>query len=850
MQHSSPARARVAGKFLWAGDEKLYLRGLTYGTFDGTDELPIPDVVSADFKAIAATGANVVRAYTVPPRWLLDLAGEHGLRVLVGIPWEQHITFLDSRRRQRSIETQISTAVQQCAGHKAVLGYVVGNEIPPGIVRWHGRQRIERFIERLYRAAKAEEPTAIVTYANYPSTEYLDLPFLDVVCFNLFLEEPTEFESYLARLHTIAADRPLIIGELGLDSRRHGLKAQAQSLATQVAVAFRAGCAGCVVFSWTDDWTRAGHQVIDWDFGMVDRARRPKPAIAALRTSFARVPLGDGRRWPRVSVVVCSHNGARSIGRCIDALQDLDYPDYETIVIDDGSTDATGQIAVARGARVIQTENNGLSAARNAGTAAADGEVIAFCDDDCQPDRHWLRYLVATLLDGGFDGVGGPNLPPPSTVVADSVGHAPGGPTHVLLTPTVAEHIPGCNMAFRRTSLQEIGGFDPQFRSAGDDVDVCWRMQEVGEGLGFSPAAVVWHQPRTSVIGYVRQQIGYGRAEALLERKWPERYNGSGHLDWDGTLYGGRARRSYARRRWHVYYGRSGGALFQSVYSRRGGASTFFPLAPEWYLAVVALVSVLALGFVANPLVPDIPLIGVSPSLVLLLACLLIMGTRAGIWSLALILPTSMRRRRRMAIRTLTFCLCLLQPLARLWGRTRQGLTPWRVRGAHVYAVPRARVVSVWSENWMDAETWTDRLQQGLARRVAQVVRGGGYDTWDLQLSLGPLAAARVRLAVEEHGEGRQLVRLRIWPHWSPIGIASEALLVALTALAVARDETAPAIGLALATVWLAGRMAFQAAGSVIAPVEVAATLDAASDAAQRVSAQQPALRERLQEGT
>jgi len=118
------------------------------------------------------------------------------------------------------------------------------------------------------------------------------------------------------------------------------------------------------------------------------------------------------------------------------------------------------------------------------------------------------------------------------------VANAPGGPIHVLLSDNVAEHIPGCNMAFRKDRLQAIGGFDPQFRRAGDDVDVCWRLQAKGWTLGFSAPAMVWHHRRNSIRAYLRQQIGYGDAEAMLERKWPEKYNAAGHVSWSGRLYG------------------------------------------------------------------------------------------------------------------------------------------------------------------------------------------------------------------------------------------------------------------------------------------------------------------------
>src|SRR5713226_9789704 len=103
-------RPCVKGKFLFVGDEKLYVRGVTYGPFRPNaegNEYPGPEVVDKDFEQIAANGMNAVRTYTVPPRWLLDAAQRHGLRVMVGLPWEQHVTFLDDRKRARSIEARI-----------------------------------------------------------------------------------------------------------------------------------------------------------------------------------------------------------------------------------------------------------------------------------------------------------------------------------------------------------------------------------------------------------------------------------------------------------------------------------------------------------------------------------------------------------------------------------------------------------------------------------------------------------------------------------------------------------------------------------------------------------------------
>src|SRR5580765_4637866 len=155
---------------------------------------------------MAATGVNAVRTYTAPPRWLLDAAQRHGLRVMIGLPWEQHVAFLDRGSLARDIVRRVREQVRACAGHPAVLCFAVGNEIPASVVRWLGRRRVERFLGRLVKAVKREDPGALVTYVNYPSTEYLDIPGIDLFSFNVFLEEADRLDAYLARLHTLAGD--------------------------------------------------------------------------------------------------------------------------------------------------------------------------------------------------------------------------------------------------------------------------------------------------------------------------------------------------------------------------------------------------------------------------------------------------------------------------------------------------------------------------------------------------------------------------------------------------------------------------------------------------------------------
>ncbi|MDQ3929039.1 MAG: glycosyltransferase, partial [Chloroflexota bacterium] len=582
-------RPRAQGKFLFAGEEKVYVRGVTYGPFRPSEkgsEYHSPDAVERDFAQMAANGLNAVRTYTTPERWLLDIAQRHGLRVMVGLSWwEQHLASLNDNKRVQSIKEHTRAGVSACVGHPAVLCYVIGNEIPAPIVRWYGRRRVERFLKELFEVAKAEDPEGLVTYVNYPTTEYLQLPFLDVVSFNVYLEKQQRFEAYLARLHNIAGNRPVLMGEIGLDSRSNGEDAQAHSLKWQIRTVLASGCAGAVVFSWTDEWFTGGYDIEDWDFGLTDRDRRPKPALAAVREANAEVPLSADLPWPRVSVIVCSHNGERTLPDCLEGVLELEYPDFQVIVVDDGYTDSTAAIAREYGIHLITTENLGLSNARNVGMKAATGEIVAYLDDDARPDSHWLTYLAATLLSTEHAGAGGPNITHPNDgLIAECIGKSPGNPTHVLLSDREAEHIPGCNMAFRKAALEQIGGFDTRFCVAGDDVDICWRLRQRGSTLGFSPAAVVWHHRRNSIRAYWKQQRGYGKAEALLEKKWPEKYNAAGHLVWAGRVYdGGFIPAALAWRRRRIYQGTWGSALFQSLYQPAPNGLWSLPATPEWY---------------------------------------------------------------------------------------------------------------------------------------------------------------------------------------------------------------------------------------------------------------------------
>lgn len=530
-------RWRADGKFFRSGDARVRMQAVTYGPFPGG----WPASFEPDFRRIAAAGFNALRLFGMPERSLLDEARQHGLRVFGGLKWAQNADFIQQPELLRAARVGLVRALRETAGHPALAGVYVGNEIPSDLVRWMGPLRVRQALEGLLALGRENAPELLFAYANYPSTEYLEPANADFSAFNIYLEDPSAFRKYLKRLHHVAGDRPLVVSEFGLDSRRNGPERQADALGWAVEIAREEETAGLTIYAWSDRWWNAGREVHDWDFGLIDREGKAKPALAALARQAAHVPPAAPGPFT-FSVIICTRNGRQRIGKCLEAVSAMAGGGGETLVVDDGSDDGTADFVAGAfpAVRVLRLEPVGLSAARNAGAAAASGEILAFTDDDCEPDREWLARLQRVFADGRFAAAGGPNLPPrPRTWHEAVVCAAPGAPSHVMLDDEEAEHLPGCNLAVTRTAFAAIGGFDPAFHTAGDDVDFCWRLRAAGFRLGFAPGAFVWHWRRPSIGAFLCQQLGYGRAERLLIAKHPGEFSTRGGAKWRGFVYGG-----------------------------------------------------------------------------------------------------------------------------------------------------------------------------------------------------------------------------------------------------------------------------------------------------------------------
>jgi O-antigen biosynthesis protein len=775
------ARVAVDGKFLRLGDERFLVKGVTYGTFapdaDGYQFPPLTQIAE-DFRLMAGLGINTVRTYTVPRRELLDEAARHGLRVMVGLPWSQHVAFLDDRRLQRDIRRELTARVRELGDHPGVLMFALGNEIPPGVVRWHGSVRVERFLRGLYEDAKQASPESLFTYVNFPPTEFLDLSFLDVCAFNVYLHRETELRAYLARLQHSAAQKPLLLAEAGADSIREGEEGQAEITSMHIRAAFEEGACGAVAFAWTDEWWRGGQTVDDWKFGLVDRDRQPKAAARAVARAFADAPFPPHVRatWPRVSVVVCAYNAADTLEDNLVSLERLNYPDYEIILVNDGSRDRTGEIGRAHSrVRVIDIPNGGLSAARNVGLAEATGEIVAYTDADTRVDRDWLTFLVQPFLTLDVVGSGGPNVvPPDDPPIAQCIARAPGGPTHVLLDDRIAEHVPGCNMAFRRTSLLAIGGFNPIYLRAGDDVDVCWRLQARGWKIGFASSALVWHHHRSSVQAYWRQQVGYGEGETWLMAHHPEKFL-DGRMLWRGRIY---SPLPFVRSLWgtRINAGVWGTAAFPSVYRTDVHPFAFLPHSIRWQVLSFVLTLVGA---------------GVALTHAHHWASYMLLGT--GVAGMAFTIAKNVAYARRSDVaslpgghlwyRAMVAYLHFIQPMARIRGRIRGVLAPpeialppsepqtSRLPSPSLAEARRALLLlsgtvtedRFWSETWTSADRvltqLTDWLRRSRAVRSIEIDEGWSNDR-DVSVFVGRWAWLDVRALVEEHAGGKALLRV------------------------------------------------------------------------------------------
>jgi len=232
--------------------------------------------------------------------------------------------------------------------------------------------------------------------------------------------------------------------------------------------------------------------------------------------------------FPYVSIVVPVLNREDTIGSCIESLLELDYPSYEIIVVDGGSTDKTTEVVSKYPIEVIIDRRRGAYAARNSGIGMAKGELIFFTDSDCVIDKDVLKKMVGHFGDEKIAGMGGQISAYNPTTLIERFSHyahivefnLPNGTVKWNKNKFLSGGLYTANALFRKDVLKEVGEFDTDF-IVGGDYDLCWRLQRAGYRLEFDSEAIVRHIHRGTLSELIKQFFNYGIEHPLLLKKQP-----------------------------------------------------------------------------------------------------------------------------------------------------------------------------------------------------------------------------------------------------------------------------------------------------------------------------------------
>lgn len=223
-----------------------------------------------------------------------------------------------------------------------------------------------------------------------------------------------------------------------------------------------------------------------------------------------------------ISVIVPANNAEKTIAQCLDGLAAQTKPADEIIVVDDGSRDATGEIAQTRGVRVLRQSNLGAAAARNVGAQNARGEVVLFIDADCVPDAHWIEAMTAPFADVSIVGAGGMKQTNQRSLVPAFIQMEFDYRYAQVRAHRYIDFIDSGTAAYRRDVFLKNGGFDPRLFDA-EDVDLSYRLSEQDYRMAFAADAMVYDAHPESLIDYLRRKFTYAYWRSFVYAKYPRK---------------------------------------------------------------------------------------------------------------------------------------------------------------------------------------------------------------------------------------------------------------------------------------------------------------------------------------
>ncbi len=231
------------------------------------------------------------------------------------------------------------------------------------------------------------------------------------------------------------------------------------------------------------------------------------------------------KEYPFVSVIIPVRNRPEEITVCLESLSRLDYPQEKTeiIVVDDASDDNTADAVSSFPVQLVSLRGQGgASYCRNLGAEKARGEILAFLDSDCMAGPLWLRELVPAFIDSSTGAVGG---------MVDSYFNERGLDLYEKVRSSlnmgpwprssrdgnVFFYLPSCSLLARRDLFLPVGGFREDM-TVGEDVDLCWRLQDKGYHIEYRPVGRVFHKHRNRMRHFCARRFDYGTSEPLLQK--------------------------------------------------------------------------------------------------------------------------------------------------------------------------------------------------------------------------------------------------------------------------------------------------------------------------------------------
>ncbi len=245
------------------------------------------------------------------------------------------------------------------------------------------------------------------------------------------------------------------------------------------------------------------------------------------------------RPLPTITVIICARNAAGHLVRSIPAAMGQDYPSwrYKVLVVDNGSSDDTADVARRLGAAVRQCPRPGVARARQYGWKIARSELVAYLDADCEPPSTWLPRLVNAFEKDQKLGAAGVRLmsAQPRTLAERHIIEARVLDTDRFWSTNALQwpFLVTAGMIVRRQALGEVGGFDLQLGTdTGEDADLCWRLERAGWRVRYDPSVEIVHHHRATIEAMARQVYWYGRSSSALFARWREELGWRRFTDW------------------------------------------------------------------------------------------------------------------------------------------------------------------------------------------------------------------------------------------------------------------------------------------------------------------------------